>query len=149
MEHPVHFVPACSASTVDGLRHCAALRLGNHDTEVSAAPGAGAGNVVARAGLRNIEHLRSEHSGARAGSYALGAGVDSGWNIVMPKTGLRYFQITYARRRTTECFKLLLNWDKERLILGIQYKGGRFQWPDAPRNDPPVNPDHATHLFDW
>ena len=45
MEHPVHFVPACSASTVDGLRHCAALRLGNHDTEVSAAPGAGAGEV--------------------------------------------------------------------------------------------------------
>ena len=45
MERPVDFVSACSAMTVDGLGLCAALGFGNHDTEVSAAPGAGAGKV--------------------------------------------------------------------------------------------------------
>ena len=45
MEHPVHFVPACSAATVNGLGLCAALRLGDHDTEVGAASGAGAGEI--------------------------------------------------------------------------------------------------------
>jgi len=44
MECPVDFVSACSAPTVDGLDLCA-LGFGNHDTEVSAAPGAGAGEV--------------------------------------------------------------------------------------------------------
>jgi len=45
MEHPVHFVPACSAATVDGSRLCAALGFGNHDTEVIAAPGTGSSKV--------------------------------------------------------------------------------------------------------
>src|SRR5262249_4576318 len=45
MERPVHFVSACSATTVDGLGLCAALGFGDHDTEVSAAPGAGSGEV--------------------------------------------------------------------------------------------------------
>ena len=40
MERPVDFVSTCSAATVDGLGLC-----GNHDTEVSAALGAGAGEV--------------------------------------------------------------------------------------------------------
>ena len=48
MERPVDFVSACSAMTVDGLGLCAALGFGNHDTEVSAAPGAGAGKVDRR-----------------------------------------------------------------------------------------------------
>jgi hypothetical protein len=49
MEHPVHFVPACSAATVDGLGLCAALGFGNHDTEVIAAPRAGSGEVYSHA----------------------------------------------------------------------------------------------------
>ena len=46
MERPVDFVAACSAMTVDGLGLCAALRLGDHDTEVSAALGARGGNFA-------------------------------------------------------------------------------------------------------
>ena len=45
MERPVDFVAACSAATVDGSGLCAALGFGDHDAEVSAAPGTGAGEV--------------------------------------------------------------------------------------------------------
>src|SRR5262245_12459955 len=45
MERPVDFVAACSAMTVDGLGLCAALRLGDDDTEVIAALGTGTGKV--------------------------------------------------------------------------------------------------------
>lgn len=64
-----------------------------------------------------------------AGSHALGASVDAQWNIVKPKNSLRYFQITYARKRRTERIKLMINYDEVKGI-GVQYKGGHFQFPD-------------------
>lgn len=64
-----------------------------------------------------------------AGSYTLGASVDAQWNIVKPKQGLRYFQITYARKRATERVKLMINYDDSRGV-GIQYRGGPFHFPD-------------------
>jgi len=45
MEHPVHFVSTCGATTVDGLGFCAALRLRDDDTEVRTAHGARPGEV--------------------------------------------------------------------------------------------------------
>jgi len=97
MEHPVDFVSACSAATVDGLGLCAALWFGNHDTEVSAAPGEDLAKSVGAPACR----YRPSSIGAfrrAAASLAFGASVDARWNIVKTKQRLRYFQITHARR---------------------------------------------------
>lgn len=64
-----------------------------------------------------------------AGSHQLGASVDAQWNIVKPKQGPRYFQITYARKRATERVKLIISYDKDKGI-GIQHNGGKFHFPD-------------------
>ena len=64
-----------------------------------------------------------------AGSYALGAAVDAQWNLLKPRQGPRSFQITYARKRSTDLIKLLVTYDKAKGI-GLQYKGGQWQFPD-------------------
>ena len=78
-----------------------------------------------------------------AGSYALGAAVDSQWNLIKPKHGPRSFQITYARKRSTDLIRLLISYDKTKGI-GLQYKGGTWQFPDhiSPMNPPetPLSP---------
>ena len=45
VERPVDFVSACSAAAMNGAGSPTAFRSGDDDTEVSAAPGAGAGEV--------------------------------------------------------------------------------------------------------
>src|SRR5262245_43648617 len=54
-QRPVDFISASSTTTVNGLGIPTALRLGDHDSEVIAAPGTGAGKVYGHTSRLTLE----------------------------------------------------------------------------------------------